>query len=267
MAWTEQTLAISASKRLKTDGESLLTLQSFIPNALNNLARKVASDDYQRRYLMTAPLSTSVNVTTSGYDYYADLSTLIASPQIMLDVLQYGTVFWQPATQTWVPADVSGNRISITNHGYQTGMPVLLSTSNALPAPLVLNTVYYVIRVSANTVSFASTQANAVAGTEVTLTDTGTAMSTATPQTRYPSQWYSSPNQAGLTSALPYPYAYIWLENTLLMTNKTNGAFKLNVPFVPTLDNLPTALESDLVDALVQIAITQGFEPITEAQK
>jgi hypothetical protein len=35
---------------------------------------------------------------------------------------------------------------------------------------------------------------------------------------------------------------------------------------VPTLDTLPEILESDLIDAVIQIAITQGFEPLTPAQ-
>ncbi len=268
MAWTEQNLAIAASKRLRMDGESLLTLQSFIPNALNNLARKVANDDYQRRYLMSAPLTTTASVTSDGnFRYYAELSTLISTPQIMLDVLQYGTIFWVPALKTWTTSDVSGNRIYIANHGYQTGMPTLLSTTNALPAPLAINTTYYVVVISKNLISFATSLANALAGTVVTLTDTGAGIGTSTPQVEYASQWFGSPTQGLLDASIPYPYPYIWLEGTLLYTNKQNGTFRFNVPFVPALENLPVALESDLVDALVHLAITQGFEPITEAQK
>jgi len=265
MAWTEQNLAIAAAKRLQMDGKNLLTLQSFIPNALNNLARKTANDDYQRRYLLSAPASTTASITNTGFKYYADLATLISSPQIMLDYLQYGTIFWQPASTTWLTTDVSGNRISINDHGYQTGMPVLLGSSNTLPAPLVINSVYYIIKISDNVISFATTQANALAGTVIPLTDVGAGVGAATPQTEYVAQW-QTPSQALLPPSIPYPYPYIWLSETLLRTNKENGTFAFNVPTIPTLDTLPVALESDLVDAVVQIAVTQGFKPMSAAE-
>lgn len=268
MAWTEQTLAIAASKRLKMDGQSLLTLQSYIPNALNNLARSTANDDYQRRYLMTAPASYTSSITSdSAFRYYSDLSTLIITPQIMLDNLQYGTIFWIPATKTWATTDVSGNRISITNHGYQTGMAVQLTTTNTLPAPLALNTTYYVIVISANIIEIASSLANALAGTEITLSDVGAGTGTVVPYSEYVAQWLGSPEQGLLDQSNPYPYPYIWLEGTLLYTTKMNGTFRFNVPFIPSLDNLPEALNSDIVDSLVQLAITQGFTPLTNAER
>lgn len=78
--------AILASKRLKMDGRSLLTLQSYVGNALNNLARQCANDDYKKRYLMTLPSATTSTITSdSAFRYYSDLSTLMTTPQIMLD--------------------------------------------------------------------------------------------------------------------------------------------------------------------------------------
>lgn len=254
--------ATAASKRLKMDGRSILTLQSYINNALNNLARDCANDDYKRRYLMTNPASVTATITNDGaFRYYAELTSILADPQVMLDYLQYGTIFYVPATQTFTSVNVSGNRISITNHGYQTGLAVQLSTSSALPAPLAILTTYYVIRHSANTFSLASTYANAVAGTEITLSDSGTGTQTVTAFQEYITQWLASPTQAGLISSNPYYYPFIWIEGLVLYTDQLKGTFKFNVPFIPTLDNLPSALQSDLIDSIVQIAITQGFEP------
>lgn len=268
MAWTEQTLAIAASKRLKMDGKSLLTLQSYIPNALNNLARSTANDDFQRRYLLTSPVTAYVEITANTYQGgYSDLTNLIASPQIMLDNLQYGTILWRPKTRSWLPGAVVGYRIGIPLHGYYTGMPVLLTTTNALPSPLILNTVYYVIVLNPNVILVATTLANALADVYIILTDEGVGESSAVPVTDLVAQWVGSPNQGLLDQANPYPYPYIWLEALLLKTNKFNGTFKFNVPFIPTLSTLPVALESDAVDAMVQLAISQGFTPLTTAEK
>jgi len=256
-------VATLASKRLKMDGRSILELQSYIGNSLNNLARDCANDDYKRRYLMTNPASVTATITNDGaFRYYAELSSVLSDPQVMLDYLQYGTIFYVPATQTFTSGSVSGNRISITNNGYQTGLAVQLSTSNALPAPLAILTTYYVIRHSANTFSLATTYANALAGTEITLSDSGTGTQTVTAFEEYVTQWLASPTQAGLISSNPYFYPYIWVEGLLLYTDQQKGTFKFNVPYIATLDTLPEALESDLIDSVVQLAITQGFEPL-----
>ena len=270
MSLNDTQAAILAAKRLKTDGRSLLTLQSYVGNALNNLARQCANDDYKKRYLMTLPSATTSTITSdSAFRYYSDLSTLMTTPQIMLDYLQYGTIFYVPLLQTFLANAVSGNRVSIPNHNYQTGFAVQVGTTNTLPGPLVSNTTYYIIRVSANLISFASTAANALAGTAITLTDPTDAAGTQTitPYGEYVTQWLASPTQASLISSNPYFYPYIWIEGTRLFTNQISGTFRYNVPFVPTLDTLPEILESDLIDAIVQLAITQGFSPLTEAEK
>lgn len=62
-----------------------------------------------------------------------------------------------------------------TAHGLQTGDgPVQLTTTDTLPAGLALLTDYWIIRIDANTFYFASSRANALAGTAVDITDTGT---------------------------------------------------------------------------------------------
>lgn len=56
---------------------------------------------------------------------------------------------------------------------WTTGMAITLTTSGALPTGLSLATTYYTIRNSATSVSFATTLANAVAGTKKTFTGGG----------------------------------------------------------------------------------------------
>lgn len=356
MAQTETSIAIAASKRLKMDGRSLLTLQTFISNALNNLARQTVNDSTKSSYLMTNPASVTKPISNSTFNYYADLSSLIADPQIMLDYLQRGTIFHTPAPNTFtiaaidatvtisgsgysavdgaytqrgtylsfpyynltgsadststdviyaqwnikdsgaikyttndlVPKDYpwlgtwesvnpvndpaptvvgTGTDISITAHGYPNGLAVRLSNISGNISGVSTTTTYYVIVIDENTIALATSPANAALGTKVTLTllDTGTV--TITPYQRTIAQWLASPSQGALAGSLPLDYVYIWLENTLMYTTAVTGTFAFNVPYIPTLESVPEALESDLIDQVVTLAISQGFEPNTEAEK
>ena len=65
--------------------------------------------------------------------------------------------------------------VTSASHGLTTGQPIRVSTSASdLPAPLAAGTTYYVIWVDANTFKLATTNALAVAGTNITITDDGT---------------------------------------------------------------------------------------------
>jgi len=56
-----------------------------------------------------------------------------------------------------------------------TGARIRFKTSDAdLPDPLVIDTIYYAIRTSENHIKVATTKANAIAGTNIDITDTGT---------------------------------------------------------------------------------------------
>ena len=72
------------------------------------------------------------------------------------------------------------NICTITAHGFYTGLKVAATTTTTLPAPLTA-TNYYVIRIDANTFYLATSAANAIAGTAIDITDTGTGTHTLTP--------------------------------------------------------------------------------------
>ena len=61
-----------------------------------------------------------------------------------------------------------------------TGTRVRLTTTTTLPAPLATATDYYVIRMSDGTFELATTYANAIAGTQINITDAGTGTHTIT---------------------------------------------------------------------------------------
>lgn len=78
------------------------------------------------------------------------------------------------ATKTWISAAVGTNVITLTAHGYATGMACQLSTTGGLPTGLSTSTTYYVIVVDANTVSLATTYAHATATSPTVITFTAT---------------------------------------------------------------------------------------------
>lgn len=63
---------------------------------------------------------------------------------------------------------------TLANHGFLTGQKVRVSTDTTLPGGLVAATTYYVIRLSKDTFSLATTDALATAGTAIDVTTAGT---------------------------------------------------------------------------------------------
>lgn len=84
-------------------------------------------------------------------------------------------------TLTFSGAQRSSNAITILDTVFPAqGQLVQLTTTGALPTGLSLATDYYIIRVSSTSISFATTQANANAGTAVVLSGDGSGINTMT---------------------------------------------------------------------------------------
>jgi len=86
------------------------------------------------------------------------------------------------AAKTFTDAEVSAaaDTITVQDHGWTTGTALRL-THNSPPGGLATATVYYAIRVDADTLKLATTQANALAGTAVNITTAGAGTGTLTP--------------------------------------------------------------------------------------
>lgn len=69
--------------------------------------------------------------------------------------------------------DITENTMTIPSHGFPEGFKVQLTTTGTLPGGLSTATDYYVIVVDANTIQLASSFADAIAGTEIDLTNQG----------------------------------------------------------------------------------------------
>ncbi len=78
-------------------------------------------------------------------------------------------------TTAGVTSDVNlvDNEVTMTAHGYVTGLKVRLTTSSALPTGLLTATDYYIIAVDDDTLQFALSYADALAGTDIDITDYG----------------------------------------------------------------------------------------------
>ena len=92
-----------------------------------------------------------------------------------------------PLTDDFATTDVNVGTDTITlDIDLATGTGIKFTTTAAdLPAPLVVGTLYFAIRVDATHIQVATTYANAVAGTEITLTDQGTGTHTVTMDNEY----------------------------------------------------------------------------------
>ena len=77
-----------------------------------------------------------------------------------------------PSNDTFVDGNVSvaNNTVTLTAHDFLTGAKVTLTTTGVLPGGLAGSTDYYLISVDADTFSFATNQANALAGTAIDIT-------------------------------------------------------------------------------------------------
>jgi hypothetical protein len=73
-----------------------------------------------------------------------------------------------------ITTDALTNTITGTAHGLVTGSRVRINSSNTVPGGVAAGVDYYAIALSANQFKVAETLADAVAGTEINLTDGGT---------------------------------------------------------------------------------------------
>lgn len=68
------------------------------------------------------------------------------------------------AAKTFATGAIGTNQITLTAHGYKTGIVGQFTTTGALPTGLSTSTNYYTNVIDANTVAFYDTQAHALAG-------------------------------------------------------------------------------------------------------
>lgn len=91
---------------------------------------------------------------------------------VWYDVGSQANVAAVQKTCTDSDVDATANTFTITSHGFLTGDRVLLSTAGTLPADATAGEVW-IIKVDANTVKIAASLADAIAGTAIDISTTG----------------------------------------------------------------------------------------------
>ena len=122
-----------------------------------------------------------------------DARTASVHDTVFIDRVIAGTaaanfvINWPNISQTTTQLTVSSvdtgadDVTTSTSHGLHTGQPIRIdSDADDVPEPLVEGTTYYAIYVDADELSFATTNANAVAGTAINITDAGSGTITIT---------------------------------------------------------------------------------------
>lgn len=273
--YNEQDIAVIVQNRLNLPGSLVPRMQTLIPAALDNLAKAVAADPNRRPQLLTDPSVVTVNLALNSFypQYVGDLSTVIAGYNILLDYIQYGTIWWSRSI-SFIPGDVH-----ITPASYiilddvddilLTGTPVCFQVDPspglwALPGGLFQNRTYYIIADGApvqDAYYFATSYDNAVAGTKVSISNVGdgTNLVVTVPQVV---QWLQSPNQGSLPTCLPIRYPTVYLVGTTIyINNVSEGALSLSVPYIPTVAQFPddVNLLSDLCDEIAALWVTKDL--------
>jgi hypothetical protein len=103
------------------------------------------------------------------------------TPNFQMSMLDQMMV-WGPASNSFTTAFATNSQLTVSGGtaNYQTGVPVTLSTTGALPAPLNSSTTYYTIFIDSSHIELATSLANAQAGTFITLTSDGSGTQTIT---------------------------------------------------------------------------------------
>lgn len=166
-------LAVSASHKVYTDisgATSGTDVELLVATAINALTGFTA-------VITTGDSTTHLNCTAIN-------AGVVTPPTVYSKAGASGTgsitkAVTTPGTASTV--NLTTDRVTITTHGQQTGSKGQMTTSSALPTGLSTSTDYFIIKIDANTVQFASSLANAVAGTAIDLTNAGVGTQTFTP--------------------------------------------------------------------------------------
>ena len=125
-----------------------------------------------------------------------------------------------PDAKSFDDTDVTvlDDEMTIATHGLTTGLIGQLTTTDTLPDGLALATNYFVIVVDENTIQFASSLANALAGTPVVIIDQGTGTHTFTPTALAGTVNYQASVDGvnWFTLASPAPNAFTGTESALI---------------------------------------------------
>ena len=143
--------------------------------------RRLSVEDFKEQKSWIEPLFDVLNqfilsvVTALNRRLTISENMLAQVAQVAVQTMNSWTISDDQPTSlvnTFVDADVNTGTdiLTITGHGLETGYQVQLTTTGVLPSPLAIDTDYWVIYMSANTLQLAASYADALAGTPINIT-------------------------------------------------------------------------------------------------
>jgi hypothetical protein len=146
------------------------------------VADKLALIDYNLTPIQTSSGTVLFYIKGSaGFPVVVALADVVASTtgSVSSSALRFeGRAALNIAASSETFTAAAGTDLLTVARVYLTGEKVRVTTTNTLPAPLAINTDYYVIYISDTTIKLATTLANAYAGTEIDITTAGVGVHT-----------------------------------------------------------------------------------------
>lgn len=140
-----------------------------------NVATKLASAlDALADFVAPAPAADVVTNTNNNTGAVTDASNVNVGGTFAVSVTTQGVT---------TEVDQVNDSVTIPSHSLVTGLKGQLTTTGTLPAGLAAATDYFIIKIDANTVKFASSLDNAKAGTAIDITSDGSGVHTFTSST------------------------------------------------------------------------------------
>lgn len=140
-------------------------VKGYIYDALNALWQEITDTSFPTAPIDVTNLDGFFVVANGGTNFF------------QLSSFNNGLI-WGPSAIDFT-ADATTDLLTMTTTAnYATGIPFTVTTTGTLPDPLVIDTVYYAINISATTIKVATTYANALTGTAIDLTTNGTPTNT-----------------------------------------------------------------------------------------
>lgn len=147
-------------------------VSSTTTNASSIPIGPAVTSDY--KYITNASAFSAAATTMPAVMMLVDLVGFYRVTSVTTITAQSTTNTITSTTNTITSVDTGTDTVTHTFYALLTGTRVQLTTTTTLPAGLSTATDYYVIRVTDTTCKFATSYANAIAGTAIDITTTGT---------------------------------------------------------------------------------------------
>lgn len=255
--------------RLNLPTTAKLRIQKAVSNALQIFSERII-DDVNKRYMLTTPRSVTATPTLG----VIDLGATVTGYKIMIDRLHQGRLYNVNRTFTASNVSTVTDTITVVDAGLAENARVRFTNSGgALPAPLVIDTDYFILNLSEDGTFQLYTDENDP-DTLINLTTTGTGTQTITSAflaNEQPLQRLTNPDFTAFS--LNYADAasdkFWWLIGTSLYVYKGDGtpittSIQFSVPKNARLVDFATSplqeLQDEFIDVLTEL-VAQGEAP------